>query len=989
MGSLRITFCVGILLFGAPRIWAGDSALVLTKTFGGSGNESIGAVVTDHSGNVIVAGSTSSYDFPVTNGSVNTATNFAASPDAGGSWRPLSNLPSGTPISLAVDTSTPPVWYAGGARDVFRSADGGVSWQSIGPRGLPNCDYVPPFCGVLGLAINPAQPATIYARSSSAGILKTTDAGVTWSPTNTPANPNPPAYLVLDPFHPDHLFTNIGNSDFRSFDGGQSWTQFTPPLIHPGNYCGSGVAPAAFDAITPNLVYLVDHCDLFRSTDGGIYWDLVATPSTISYAVIAHPSNHTVYVTTFTGLYGSTDGGNTWNLLLPNQQGNPPHVVAIDPHQPSVILTDAFRSPDGGATWTPLALGRSIAAIVFDPQAPGRAIAATAGASTAFLTKLDAGGGILASTYFGGQGSTAIAAVAIDSGGNIYVTGSTTSPDFPAAPVAGATSFVAKFDPDLNLVFGILLDGLRQASAIAVDGKGSAAVVGSVPALPRMPATCFVSKFTPDGSQAVFSTPFGGTGGDLCIFIASDSAGNTIVSGTTWSKDFPVAGGPLRSSLQGYNDAIVAKFDPAGKLILAGYLGGGDRETAAGVAVDLSGNIYVLGTTASKDFPTTEGAYQTALSSHCPYPSSSVNTGFIGTITEYDTDDAFVTKLDPSGNLIFSTYLGSGCYDVAKGMALDPSGNVWILGTTNSDPFPQVTPFQSGPAYSYYKAFISELDAGGGSLKLSSYIDAGASIAMDANGTAYVGGDTTPPLSPYGGYPAPPVVVTGVHAWLAKVQPQAPGPVIIQSVGNAFSLRSGPVSPGQITLITANGIAPAQSVDLGLSPTAPLPRTLAGTQVLFDGEAAPLISVAAGKVVAIAPYDLAGKAQTSVQVVFQGAASAPVLADVLVDSGYRSLDGSGTGQAYAQNPDGTPNSPQNPAPDGSFVTVQVTGVGVIDPACPEGGVAVSATPVPQAGLPGLTSVAGAVCGLFQTTVRTPNYPTSFALPNSALTVVVK
>ncbi len=354
-----------------------------------------------------------------------------------------------------------------------------------------------------------------------------------------------------------------------------------------------------------------------------------------------------------------------------------------------------------------------------------------------------------------------------------------------------------------------------------------------------------------------------------------------------------------------------AKFDPAGQLILSGYLGGSDQESAAGVAVDQAGNIYVAGTTASKDFPTTAGAYQTALSSHCAYPSSSVITGFIGTITEFRTDDAFVTKLDPAGNAIFATYLGGGCYDMARGMALDPSGNVWILGSTNSDPFPQVSPFQSGPPYAYYEAFLTELDAGGGSLRLSSYIEQGVSIAVDTNGVAWIGGTNAPPRSPYGGLPAPPLVVTGLHAWLAEVQPQVSGAVAIQSVGNAFNLRSGPVSPGQITLISAAGIAPAQPVDLGLSPTASLPRMLAGTQVLFDGEAAILISVAAGKAVVIAPYDLAGKARTSVQVVFQGVTSAPMLAEVLPDTGYRSLDGSGTGQAYAVNPDGTLNSPQN------------------------------------------------------------------------------
>jgi uncharacterized protein (TIGR03437 family) len=158
--------------------------------------------------------------------------------------------------------------------------------------------------------------------------------------------------------------------------------------------------------------------------------------------------------------------------------------------------------------------------------------------------------------------------------------------------------------------------------------------------------------------------------------------------------------------------------------------------------------------------------------------------------------------------------------------------------------------------------------------------------------------------------------------------------------------------------------------------------------VLFDGEAAPLISVTDGSVIAVAPYDLAGKAQTSVQVVFQGTASAPVLADVLSDVGYRSVNGSGTGQAYALNADGTLNSSSNPAPVRSPVTVFLTGVGVADPACPQGGVAAAASPVSVAAFPGLTSVPGAVCGLFQITIAAPAYATSFTLGGSQVTISV-
>jgi uncharacterized protein (TIGR03437 family) len=321
-------------------------------------------------------------------------------------------------------------------------------------------------------------------------------------------------------------------------------------------------------------------------------------------------------------------------------------------------------------------------------------------------------------------------------------------------------------------------------------------------------------------------------------------------------------------------------------------------------------------------------------------------------------------------------------------MAVDQQGNVWITGTTDSDPFPQVMAFESGPRYGYYKAFVSELDASGRSLKLSSDLTAGEQpvIAVDPFGDAYVGGSTTTPQSPYGGLPAPPPIVTGVHASLAKVQPSFQGPLVINSVGNAFTLRSGPVSAGQITLITADGVAPANPQDLTFTPQGSLPRTLADTQVLFDDEPAALVSVAAGRVVAIAPYDLAGKRQTSVQVLFQGTLSATMIADVVADPGYLSVDGSGTGQAYARNPDGTLNSVDNPAPRGSLVTMYATGTGKVDAACPEGGVASGDALAAGCFQP----VAGAVCGLFQTTIQAPTYSTSNGvITNTPLTIAVK
>ena len=977
--------CAVLLIFSFVPASAADSALRFNRVFGGSGSDNASAIAVDPSGNVIVAGSTSSYDFPVTNGSMNAATHFGVSADAGGIWHPLGNLPAGSPWTLAVDTSTPPVWYAGGTQGIFKSTDGGATWTSLGPAGPAACNYVAPFCGVTQLAINPVQPSTIYAIADG-GIWKTVDDGATWTALPRPSsNPNSASYLVLDPFQPDHVFISVGQTDFRSFDGGQTWTQFTPPLIDTTDSCASSLA---FDAVTPGVVYIADRCNLFRSVDGGIYWTQITGPFHFAQFVTTGPAKSgLLFITANEGLLESKDGAQTWKALLPAPIYRP--AIVVDPNDPSNLISGTLRSGDGGATWSPLAIGRDASAIVFDPQTPGRVLCATAGAGTSFLAKLDATGAILAATYFGGQGTTSISGVTTDAGGNVYVTGSTTSPDFPAPPVEGASAFVARFDSSLTLAWATLLAGVAIRGNIAVDANGSAAVTGAT-AISNTTISCFVTKLTPDGSGVVFSKRFGGTRGDACNFVAEDSQANTVVAGTTWSYDFPVAGAGTGTSLNGYNDAVVAKFDPSGALLFSEYLGGGDADTASAVGVDAAGNIYVSGTTASKDFPTTAGAYQTALRAHCGYPSSVVNTGLIGTIFEYQTDDAFVTKLDPAGNLVFSTYLGADCYDMAQAMAVDASGNVWIAGSTNSDPFPQTTPFASGPAYAYYQPFLSELDASGSTLLFSSYAAAGSvgSIAVDPDGSVYLGGATTQPQSVYGGIPAPPTVSSGVHASLAKVQPQAAGAVSIRSVGNAFTLRDGPVSPGQITRIAADGIAPASAINLTLRPWAPLPRSLADTQVLFDGEAAAIVSVAAGEVVVVAPYDLAGKTQSAVQVVFQGNASSPMLADIQADTGYLSVDGTGTGQAYARNPDGSLNSPQNPAPRGASITVYLTGLGAVDAACPEGGVAPPAgTPLP---LPG-SSAPGFLCGIFQTTVRTPTYGPNpnVPLPNSAVTYSVQ
>ena len=137
--------------------------------------------------------------------------------------------------------------------------------------------------------------------------------------------------------------------------------------------------------------------------------------------------------------------------------------------------------------------------------------------------------------------------------------------------------------------------------------------------------------------------------------------------------------------------------------------------------------------------------------------------------------------------------------------------------------------------------------------------------------------------------------------------------------------------------------------------------------------------------VAVAPYQIAGRRQVSVQVSVNGVLSTPMIADVLPDIAYLTVDGSGFGRAFALNPDGSVNSPDNPAPTGRYVTVFATGIGTADPSCAEGSVTAQAVPARL----GYTSAVGYLCGVYQIAFLTPSTAGNVGIGNTNLTVAVK
>jgi hypothetical protein len=381
------------------------------------------------------------------------------------------------------------------------------------------------------------------------------------------------------------------------------------------------------------------------------------------------------------------------------------------------------------------------------------------GADDVFVTKFNpAGSGLVYSTYLGGAGDDIAYAIALDSSDNVYLTGSTTSLNFPTrnpfqAKYGGGPSdaFVTKLNPQgTALVYSTYLGGrgLDTASGIAVDPSGSAYVTGQTnsnafPIKNAFQAGCaggddaFVTKFSPTGSALVYSTYLGGIGSEAAYTITIDSSRNAYVAGGTTSTNFPTKNA-FQPIYGGNGDGFVTKFDPTGKaLVYSTYLGGNGFDSIGGIAVDSSGDTYVSGGTNSPNFPL-KHAFQPH--NHGQY-------------------DAFVTKFNPTGKaLVFSTYLGGSKSEFADTMALDSVGNIYLAGYTESSNFPTKDPIQPQLNSGSWDAFVAEFNPTANALIFSSYLggsrlDWADSIVVDPSHNIYLTGGTAssdfPTMNPF------------------------------------------------------------------------------------------------------------------------------------------------------------------------------------------------------------------------------------------------
>jgi hypothetical protein len=386
--------------------------------------------------------------------------------------------------------------------------------------------------------------------------------------------------------------------------------------------------------------------------------------------------------------------------------------------------------------------------------------ASASGHDEAFVAHISSDGKTLLSmTYLAGAGATDARGITVDPTGLIYVTGKTKAKDFPVLyaiqPRCGGecsgNAWIARLNPDGSPNFATYLGGSGEdaANAIALDSAGNVYVAGSAAStnFPVIGAAqygtggsgdAFVAKLAGDGTRVLYATYLGGGGKEEAYGIAVDAKFSAYVTGLTQSIDFPTrnphqAQCKLNPSGQCAGEAFVTKLSADGSAwVWSTYLGGSGGDSGAGIALDTAGAAYVAGTTASDDFPTVS-AFQAK--------GAGMN-------------DAFVSKFTADGTkLLYSTYLGGSRDDRATSIAVDRQGRVYVGGHTISTDFPTKEPVQAAchadtKSACTQDAFLSVLDAAGTGLNFSSYLggagaDEGRGLALDAAGTAYLGGATT------------------------------------------------------------------------------------------------------------------------------------------------------------------------------------------------------------------------------------------------------
>jgi uncharacterized protein (TIGR03437 family) len=600
------------------------------------------------------------------------------------------------------------------------------------------------------------------------------------------------------------------------------------------------------------------------------------------------------------------------------------------------------------------------------------------GQQAALVVKLNpTGTQYIYSRVLGGSLNDKATAIAVDSAGNAYITGTANSPDFPMT--AGRQLGTPPASPDAQ--------GVPDART-------------------------FVAKLDPEGSM-IFSEFLGGSVYNYGQAIALAAQGNILVSGTA-NSGFPVTEGTYHASGTQQRPYLL-ELDPTGATIQFSAFGIG----GSALTTDVVGNVYVAGSTILRDYPTTPGVYQPVF--------QFVFFCFGLCQLEFQGTNQYVTKVDSSGTkLIYSTAVGGSSQTINQGLAVDNAGNAYLTGLTYG-----IYPYTDTPPQTpEIKPFLTKLDPAAQKLRYSVAIG-GAGVAVDANGHVFVGGSYNNanlfaglPI-PSGLLPAPPpgvaslpqqcqendvttisqayvsqvdpptgdilstvlvdgsnlgaadIALAGSTVWLSGATQEAdvpittgavmpstlkvggfPGaflsqidfsltspagmPTIACVLDNANNARTSPVARNQLLSLMGNNLGPSP----GVAATDESTTSLSGVSVTFDGTPGELLYVSATQINVAIPLNVSGQNSTVMQVTVNSV-SGPLRVLPLVNATpglFANLTTTSVGcggQMVAFDPaqfvpvavasDGTPNSCDHPAKTGSVVSFFLDGLGAGEP----------------------------------------------------------
>lgn len=853
--------------------------------YGGSEAETVTGMARDSGGNLFVAGTTYSYNFPANVNQLH--------PGSSDLWRgniPMFSHRAARVFSLAVDGSRRAI-LASTSSGLLRSTDLGDTWTG-GAQGLPAAQNG----GMLAVGAD----GVAYFALFGSGIFRSLDGGITWSASTNGIGQNRyqgfADQIAVDPRNPANLLATdtISGRMFRSTDEGAKW-----------NALQQAIGYIAFDPSRANVVYGVNSGSLYRSTDDGVTWTALEALFQRADRVTVDAAG-VVYCTSSQAgdrIAVSTDGGVSWFTRNVTGAG----AIAADLDSGKVYAATAagvFVSADSFLTSSKISAAPEVSSLAIIPAAapgaPGVVFSASSDAfAEGYVMKLDPSGNLIWATYLGGSGYDFATAVAVDASGSVYVLGTTSSPDFPVTPGALTETvpgnFLVKLSPAGSVTYSATFGQGGAVTGLAVDSAGNAYTAGTATtfigtgllSIPQTrAATC---KIDASASQVIYCTNIDG-GSARSIAVTPD--GTAYLGGTE----------------------RIWRLSPGVTPVFEWDLPGA---TVSALALDSDGLLYAAGNTTSPQFPVTAAAYQQQF-------VPAFYNQIAGALNANSGDHAFVLRI--SGNdIVNSTLLEGENWEHALAIAVSKSGEVTVGGTTASNSFPLAGAFQT--RFAYYTGFVARLTRDLSTLLFSTY--AGdthnfqvSGLAISDDGGVLFAGDTSNQSSFFGSTNELAQTSDIFVAALNQIPPTTPQ---ITGVLSAASQNGTRIAPNQNIVVAVEGVASPDSV------------------VLLDDQPLPLLSTSGGRIVANIPNDRAVTAASTVRVSSGGALSDPLLVQgAAVAPAIYTRDLSGHGEGLVFHEDGSLNSADNPAAPGSIITVACTGVGHVGF---DGDYAVADTPV--------------------------------------------